>query len=147
MKARRSNAGFSLIEVMVAILILGVGLAALAHGITTALASSKESEMQTTAALYAAGKIEELRATGELEDGESDGDCGPELKSYRWEETISPADISGLHDVDVVIEDAQDGGQIYELKTALFEVSDDNTTENQSNSKNKSRQKNGNHSQ
>lgn len=146
MKAPCSSAGFSLIEVMVAILILGVGLAALAHGITTALASSKESEMQTTAALYAAGKVEELRATGELDDGESDGDCGPGLKSYRWKETVSPADINGLHEVDVVIEEAQDGSQIYELKTALFEISD-NATGSQSNSKSKSRNKNGNHSQ
>ena len=138
MNARFSNAGFSLIEVMVAILILGIALAALAHGVTTALASSKESELQTTAALFAAGKIEELRAVGELQDGESDGDCGPGLESYHWKETISAAGTEGLYDVDVVIEDAHDGGQIYELKTMLFTVTG-NTVENQNINQNKRR--------
>ena len=47
-------AGFSLVEVMVAVLILGVALAGLTEGITTALSSNKESELQTTAALIAA---------------------------------------------------------------------------------------------
>src|SRR6202012_2526970 len=55
----RNEGGFSLIEVMVAILILGIALTGLVHGITTALSSSKESELQTVAALYAQGKIEE----------------------------------------------------------------------------------------
>jgi len=129
------NAGFSLIEVMVAILILGVALVGLTHGITTALESSKESEQQTTAALFAAGKIETLRAEGGLENGETDGDCGAGLAAYRWKQTISDADVDGLHDVDVVVERAQDDQEIYELKTLLFEVPGDVNNQN-SNSKN-----------
>jgi prepilin-type N-terminal cleavage/methylation domain-containing protein len=118
------TAGFSLIEVMVAILILGIALVGLTHGITTALDSSKDSELQTVAALFAAGKIETLRAEGGLENGETDGDCGAGLEAYRWKQTISDAGIDGLHDVDVVIETAQNNREIYELKTLLFESSD-----------------------
>lgn len=121
MNALQHNAGFSLIEVMVAILILGVALAGLAHGIATALASSKESEWQTTAALFAAGKIETLRAEGGLENGETTGDCGAGLEAYRWKQMVGGTDVDGLHDVAVVIENAQDGREIYELKTLLFE--------------------------
>ena len=62
MKHAANNSGFSLIEVMCAILILGVGLVGFTQAITTALGSSKDSEMQTTAALFAAGRIESLRA-------------------------------------------------------------------------------------
>lgn len=116
------NAGFSLIEVMVAILILGIALVAMAHGITTALESSKDSELQTTAALLAAEKIETLRAEGGLENGESDGDGGAGLEAYRWTRTITGTEIQGLYDVDVVVESAQDNRQIYELKTLLFEA-------------------------
>jgi general secretion pathway protein I len=121
MNAPPPNAGFSLIEVMVAILILGVALAGMTHGIATALESSKESELQTTAALFAAGQIETLRAEGGLENGETDGDCGTALKAYRWKQTISGTGIDGLYDVDVVIETAQNDQEIYELKTLLFE--------------------------
>jgi prepilin-type N-terminal cleavage/methylation domain-containing protein len=127
------NAGFSLIEVMVAILILGIALVGLTHGITTALGSSKESEWQTTAALFAAGKIETLRAENDFENGDTDGDCGADLPAYRWKQTISDADVTGLHEVDVVIETAKDNQPIYELKTQLFQVSSDaNATGNDS---------------
>ena len=120
---------------MVAILILGVALAGLTHGITTALDSSKESELQTTAALYAAGKIETLRAEGGLENGETDGDCGAGLEAYRWKQTIGDAGLDGLHDVDVMIERARDNQEIYELKTLLFEPAGGTNDQNSSSQK------------
>jgi type IV pilus modification protein PilV len=129
MNALPHNSGFSLIEVMVAILILGIALVGLTHGITTALGSSKDSELQTTAALYAAGMIETLRAGGDLQNGETDGDCGTGLEAYQWKQTISDTDIDGLHEVDVEIETAQTQQEICELKTLLFEP-DNNATGN-----------------
>jgi len=117
-----SNAGFSLVEVMIAVLILGIAIVGLTQGFTTALASSKESELQTTAALFAAGQIETLRAETGLNDETTDGDCGDDLPHYRWRKTVSPADISGLHQVSVSVENAQTGELIYELNTLLFEV-------------------------
>ena len=122
------HAGFSLIEVMVAVLILAIALVGLTQGITTALASSKESELQTTAALFAAGQIELLRAEKELADGTDSGDCGAGLPLYRWKETVSPTDIDGLHEVDVVVENSQTSAEIYELKTLLFQIPDDSST-------------------
>jgi prepilin-type N-terminal cleavage/methylation domain-containing protein len=121
MSLMNHNAGFSLVEVMVAILILGIALVGLTQGITTALSSSKESELQTVAALFAAGQIETLRAEKDLTDGTTDGDCGATLPAYRWEQTISPTDIDGLHDVDVQVKSAQTGAAIFELKTLLFQ--------------------------
>jgi prepilin-type N-terminal cleavage/methylation domain-containing protein len=119
--------GFSLIEVMVAIVILAVAVVGLTQGFTTALASSKDSELQTTAALFAAGQIESLRAAGGLADETTEGDCGDDLPRYRWRQTISPAGTDGLHEVDVVVENSQTGAMLYELKTLLFEVPADST--------------------
>lgn len=119
------NAGFSLVEVMLAVLILGIALVGLTQGITTALASSKEAELQTTAALFAAGQVELLRAEKDLMDGTENGDCGAVLPLYRWKQTVSPTDIDGLHDVDVVVENTQTGAEVYELKTLLFQIPDD----------------------
>jgi prepilin-type N-terminal cleavage/methylation domain-containing protein len=121
MNAARRNSGFSLVEVMCAILILGIALAGLTQGVATALTSSKESEFQTTAALFAAGLIETLRTDGYLSDGETQGDCGEGLSLYRWTESVTSAGIDGLHQVDVVVENAKTGQSIYELQTLLFQ--------------------------
>jgi prepilin-type N-terminal cleavage/methylation domain-containing protein len=115
------HAGFSLVEVMIAIVILGVVLVGLTQGITTALTSTKESEWQTTGALFAAGQIETLRAEKELIDGETSGDCGDILPQYRWKQTVSPTDVDGLHSVEVTVENSKTGVLVYELKTLLFE--------------------------
>ena len=120
MNVTRRNSGFSLVEVMCAILILGVALAGLTQGVTTALTSSKESELQTTAALLAAGRIETLRAEGDFTDGVSEGECGEGLALYRWRQSISSTGIDGLHDVEVLVEHARSGKAIYELRTMLF---------------------------
>ena len=137
------RSAFSLIEVLCAILILGVALAGLTHGITTAISSSKESELQTTAALYAAGLMETLRAEGILIDGETEGTCGEGLSLYRWRESIATTRIDGLHDVKVVVENSRTGKTIYELQTLLFEPTEDSTPKDTSKRKDSKSQKKG----
>jgi general secretion pathway protein I len=129
--------GFTLIEVIVAVAILSIALVGLAHGISTALGSSKEAEYQTTAAMYAAGMIENLRAEGDIVDGQTEGDCGAELPLYRWTETITAAGVDGVHQVDVSILNSHSGQEIYALRTLLFEVPDDSGSKKSSNSKSK----------
>jgi prepilin-type N-terminal cleavage/methylation domain-containing protein len=114
-------AGFSLIELMCAILILGIGVLGISHGITTALQSSKESELQSSAALLAAGRIETLRAEGFIEEGEDSGEFDQQLALYRWRQTITPTDLDGLYDLKVTIENAKSGADVYSLETLLFE--------------------------
>ena len=121
MSVRQKNAGFSLVEIMCAIVILGIALVGLTQGITTALSSSKESELQTTAALIAAGKIEMLRADGYVLDGITEGESGEGLSLYRWKRSITSTSIEGLHEVSVVVEDSTNGKAIYELRTLLFD--------------------------
>ena len=124
--------GFSLVEVMCAILILGIGLVGLTQGLTAALRSSKESEMQTTAALLAAGQIETLRADGFVIDGETEGDSDEEdLSLYHWKQTVTSTSIDGLHEVVVVVENSKSGKTIYELQTLLFDppLTDSTTTD------------------
>jgi prepilin-type N-terminal cleavage/methylation domain-containing protein len=121
-RAGSDSAGFSLIEIVCAVLVLAIALTGMVQGVTTALSSTKESELQTVAALFAAGQVETLRAEGDFHDGTTQGECGEGLSLYRWQQTLSPAGIDGLHEVTVVIENAKSGKSIYELKTLLFEM-------------------------
>ncbi|MDB6028520.1 MAG: hypothetical protein JWM68_4743 [Verrucomicrobiales bacterium] len=125
MSAKMRHGGFSLIEVMVAILILGVAIVGLTHGITTALASGKQSEFQTQAAMLAAGQIETLRADGQLVDGDETGDFGDDFPLFQWKQTIAPGGVEGLHEVTVTVENAKTGQSVYDLTTMLFEVPDE----------------------
>jgi hypothetical protein len=107
---------------MIALLILGVALVGFVQGTTTALSSSKDAEVQTTAVMLASGRMEQVQTDGELEDGETEGEWGDDYPNFSWRQTIAPGDVRGLHEVSVVVEDTRSGKQIYELRTMLFEV-------------------------
>jgi len=114
--------GFSLVEVMCAILILGVGIAGLTEGIATALRSSRESQLLGAAMLEAEGVIELMRAEGYIAAGTEEGECSEGLKPHRWTRTVSRTDLEGLHDVEVRVEDGRTGKVICQLKTLIFEA-------------------------
>jgi len=119
-KPASPNAGFSLVEVMVAVLILGIALVGLTQGISTALGSNKESELQSTAALLAAGRIELLRAEGDFTDGVTEGQETEGMALYKWKQTISTTATEGLHEISVEVQHATTGQPIYSLQTMLF---------------------------
>lgn len=118
---RKLQRGFSLVELMCALLILGLGIAGLTEGITTALQSSKETERQSTAALLAAGQIELLRADGYVLEGEAEGEFDSGLESYSWKQEVTATEIDGLFEVTVTIYFGENADELFELKTLLFD--------------------------
>lgn len=136
---RRLKEGFSLIEVMVAVVILTVAVTGLAQGITSALRASKESEWQTTAAWLAAGQVELLRAEETFPAGVTEGDGAGGLKNFHWKQTITTTSISGLRDVTVEVTHKSTSKPLYELRTLLFEVPSDSLTNRPSERLEKSR--------
>jgi prepilin-type N-terminal cleavage/methylation domain-containing protein len=121
MNSRHAPRGFSLIEVLCAILVLGVGVVGLVQGVTTALGSAKEAEVQTAVALIAEGRLELLRAEGSLQAGERDGECPEALGPFRWREAVATTDLDGLYDVQIAIENTKSGQELYVLHTLLFD--------------------------
>jgi type IV pilus modification protein PilV len=121
MNPRRSQSGFSLVEVMVAVFVLAVGLVGLARGITTALVSGKEAETYSQAVELAANRVELLRTDDYFSDGETEGTEGP----LRWRQTVSPANANGLHQVEVAVERVAGNVQVYTLRTFLYQTPTD----------------------
>ena len=62
--SKKTSKGFSLLEVMVAVVVLAFGLLAIMHLFPIGLKASKISQDTTVASFLAQSKIEELRNTG-----------------------------------------------------------------------------------
>jgi len=63
-RKKSSNAGFSLIEVMIALMVLTIGLVGTAALMSTTLSSTVKSHTMSTAALLASEKLEDLGRFG-----------------------------------------------------------------------------------
>lgn len=114
--------GFSLVEVLCALVILGVGLVGVTQGITLSLHSSKDAEHYTTAVLLAAGKLETIRTEGYLTSGEDDGEFGDAFPQLSWKQNVKETSLDGLYEVEVTIELRDSDRVVYELRTFLFDM-------------------------
>ena len=115
------RAGFSLIEVMVAVAVLAVAVTGLTRGLATALGSSRDSAHYTQAVQLAESRIEFLRADGLFFDGETTGADG----AFTWRQTISGTTTEGLHEIRVAVERAAGEPPVFELATLLYQTPSD----------------------
>jgi general secretion pathway protein I len=82
----RNNKGFTLMEVLVAIAILGIGLGILLELFSGGLRSAKISEEVTRAQWYGKAKMEEILTTQDLSEGVTE-DAFDSQFSYKSEVT------------------------------------------------------------
>jgi prepilin-type N-terminal cleavage/methylation domain-containing protein len=114
--------GFSLVEVLCALVILGVGLVGVSRAMTLALHASKEAERETQVIQLAAGRMDTLRADGFFTEGEEEGEFTGDFPQFRWRQTISRTSLDGLYQVVVAVEESASGERLYELETLLFQA-------------------------
>ncbi len=84
---RRSSAGFSLLEVLVAFAILAVSLGAVYQAFGIGARNARASETYTTAVLLAESQLAAAGIETPLFPGAADGAFG----RYRWRQTVAPA--------------------------------------------------------
>jgi prepilin-type N-terminal cleavage/methylation domain-containing protein len=90
--------GLSMIEVVVAIALLGTGIAACVACIGSATQAAGRAEEFTAVQLLAREKLAELELRGATE-GEAKGDFGEERPGFGWMTFVTPADVPGLERV------------------------------------------------
>jgi hypothetical protein len=87
-----------------------------------------------------------LRASKVLTDETTEGDFGDSFPKYKWQQTIAPGGLDGLHQVDIVVQEAKSGTTLYKLTTLLFDADYPSSTDSDAKQKkrdlDKAKQKN-----
>ena len=97
--------GFTLIEIVVTLAILGLAMPALLHSFTQAAKGQALSENMTTALYLLKFRMAEIEVEGYPDIGEDDGEFG-ENSRYRWHsqvQDVESEEIDGLRQVTVTV--------------------------------------------
>ena len=118
MTGNRTNNGFTLLEVMVALAIVATALVTLLGSHMMSLNLAQKQKEQTLMALLARQKLEES-FTIAFDSLQSDfGDFGPAYPEYEWEREVEPADMEHLKEVRIIIKTSETG---FKLETSVAE--------------------------
>ncbi len=98
----QTSKGFTLIEVMVALAIAALGLAAVAASVSQMVDAGSAMQQRTYASWIAQNKIAELRLANVVPDvSEASGDTIYADREWTWRATISETGVENLFRVDV----------------------------------------------
>lgn len=100
MKRDTLHAGFTLLEVMVAIAILAIALVAVLRSQAHTVFVAGEARLSTTASLLAQSKLAEIESNRE---NATQGDFGEDFPNYSWETSIRKTELKQLREVILTI--------------------------------------------
>ncbi len=102
---RRSQAGFTLVEMIVATFLLAIGVVSAMVAFSSATRASAFASEVNTAALLAQRQMTQLELQPDnLTGGEQQGDFGEEYPGYRWLQNVETTAYQNLFKVTVVIQ-------------------------------------------
>ena len=103
MTLQRSNNGFTLLEVMVALAIIATALVTLLGSHLISLNLAQKHKEQTMETLLARQKMEESLITS-FDSLQSDsGDFSPTFPGYEWEIEVEDADVENLKNLKIIV--------------------------------------------
>jgi len=82
-----SQKGFTLLEILLAVSLLGVAITVIMQQFSAGLRIARMSRTYTTATIYAKQKLEEFQVESEMEEGEESGRFED---GYSWRVSITP---------------------------------------------------------
>ena len=105
---RRSRGGFTLIEVLVALAIVAIGMAALMTALTSSASTTAYMRDKTLAEWVALNQIEAVRLKLQRpQKGESDGDAEMAGRKWKWHQEVMETEVKGIMRVDVSVKPAE----------------------------------------
>lgn len=111
----RLRAGFTLVEVMVALAVVSLTLAAVAASMNQMIDAANSMRDRTYASWIAQNKIAELRLSGvQPEVGSSSGEVDYANTEWAWRALVSETGVEDLFRVDVTVSLA---GSDYDVRT------------------------------
>jgi general secretion pathway protein I len=100
---KNKTAGFTLLEVMVAMAILAMSLVAVYRLQSQSISLATESRFKTSAALLAQSKMAEVEAATALTNRTDSGDFGPDYPLYNWRLEITDTEFAQFKKIDVTV--------------------------------------------
>jgi general secretion pathway protein I len=108
---RNARRGFTLIEVLVALAIVAVGVAAVLGALTSSANTVLYLREKTFAQWVGLNQIATLRLSGQLQQpGTSDGDTDFAGRSWHWRQEVTATEIPGVVRIDVKVRPKEIGG-------------------------------------
>jgi prepilin-type N-terminal cleavage/methylation domain-containing protein len=100
--------GFTLIEVLVTLLLIGIVLPAIMHGVTLAMAAGDSARHRNEATELASSQLAQIVAGSQWVNATSlSGDFSPDWPGYQWTATVQPWDQDtsgmGINQIDLTV--------------------------------------------
>jgi general secretion pathway protein I len=102
-RRRAAEAGFTLLEVMLAMSILAIALVAVFQSQSQSISMMARSRFDTAAPLLAQSKMAELEAIKSADVTSDSGDFGDDYPGYSWSFEIMGTEIPGVEKVEVAV--------------------------------------------